>query len=49
MMQLQMQFVFPSAWRGWLVMTVPPETAEEEGQRGYDVGETMAGKLTHCR
>lgn len=29
-------------------MTVPPEPAEEEG-RGYDVGETMAGELTHCR
>lgn len=27
----------------------PPEPVEEEGQRGYDVGETMAGKLTHCR
>lgn len=30
-------------------MTVPPEPAEEEGQGGYDVGETMAGELTHCR
>lgn len=49
MMQLQMQFVVPPAWRGWQAVTVPPEPAEQEGQGGYDVGETMAGKLTHCR